>query len=214
MQTAQRTPPAIVIVGPDGKPQTLTIPGSTEEVQQLIAQREELEDQLDDVSDRRTTLAQELSATTDQAARVGLQERLAVLDQRILQIETDLATTGRLITSAPAELVAITEQERMVSSDDGYEEGLFTGIFSVLAFVTVAFLLLKRPWRKARAARTAEVGPESSQRLERLEHGMDAIAVEIERISEGQRFVTRLLSESEPGIGKSKRLAESATPER
>jgi hypothetical protein len=32
--------------------------------------------------------------------------------------------------------------------------------------------------------------------MERLEHGMDAIAIEVERISEGQRFVTKLLSES------------------
>ena len=214
---APTRPPAITIVGADGKPQTLTIPSSTEEVEQLIAQREELEDQLDDVSDRRSTLAQELAATTDQAARVGLQERLAVLDQRILQLETDLGTTGRLITSAPAELVAITEQEHMAESDDGYEAGLFAGGFSVLAFISVALFLWRRPWRRARAARAAagaEVGAESSQRLERLEHGMDAIALEIERISEGQRFVTRLLSEAEPGFGKSKRLAESATPER
>ena len=34
-----------------------------------------------------------------------------------------------------------------------------------------------------------------SARLERLEQGMDAIAVEVERISEGQRFVTKLLAE-------------------
>ena len=207
-------PPAITFVGADGKPQTLTIPRSTEEVEQLIAQREELEDQLSDVADRRSTLAQELAATTDQAARVGLQERLAVLDQRILQIETDLGTTGRLITSAPAELVAITEHERMAESDGDYEGGMFAGGFSVLAFLSVALFLWKRPWKKSRPSRPAEVGPESSQRLERLEHGMDAIAVEIERISEGQRFVTRLLSESEAGFGKSKRLAESATPER
>jgi len=32
-------------------------------------------------------------------------------------------------------------------------------------------------------------------RLERMEHAVDAIAVEIERISEGQRFTTKLLSE-------------------
>ena len=32
-------------------------------------------------------------------------------------------------------------------------------------------------------------------RLERLEHAVDAIALEIERISEGQRFTTKLLSE-------------------
>lgn len=32
-------------------------------------------------------------------------------------------------------------------------------------------------------------------RLERIEHAIDAIAIEIERVSEAQRFTTRLLNE-------------------
>lgn len=37
---------------------------------------------------------------------------------------------------------------------------------------------------------------EVSTRLERMEQSIDAIAVEIERISEGQRFTTKLLAEA------------------
>ena len=37
---------------------------------------------------------------------------------------------------------------------------------------------------------------EQDERHERLELAVDAIAVEVERIAEGQRFVTRLLSET------------------
>lgn len=37
--------------------------------------------------------------------------------------------------------------------------------------------------------------PELLQRLARVEHIVEATAVEIERISEGQRFTTRLLSD-------------------
>ena len=33
------------------------------------------------------------------------------------------------------------------------------------------------------------------QRIERIEHAIDAVAVEVERISEGQRFTTKLLSD-------------------
>ena len=33
-------------------------------------------------------------------------------------------------------------------------------------------------------------------RLDRLTHALDAVAVEVERIGEGQRFVTQLLAES------------------
>ncbi len=36
---------------------------------------------------------------------------------------------------------------------------------------------------------------DTSMRLERIEQAIEAMAVEVERISEGQRFVTRLLAE-------------------
>lgn len=39
------------------------------------------------------------------------------------------------------------------------------------------------------------------ERLGRLEAGVDAIAVEVERISEGQRFTTRLLAERSGDAG-------------
>jgi hypothetical protein len=38
---------------------------------------------------------------------------------------------------------------------------------------------------------------EREKRLERIEMAVESMAVEIERISEGQRFVTRLLAERE-----------------
>lgn len=44
-------------------------------------------------------------------------------------------------------------------------------------------------------ARMRGTGALESPRLERIEQAIDAMAVEIERISESQRFVTRVLSE-------------------
>jgi hypothetical protein len=38
--------------------------------------------------------------------------------------------------------------------------------------------------------------PDVANRLEHMEQAIDAISVEIERISEGQRFTTKLLAES------------------
>ena len=40
------------------------------------------------------------------------------------------------------------------------------------------------------------LSPEVATRLERMEQSIDAIAVEVERISEGQRFTTKLLSDA------------------
>ena len=41
----------------------------------------------------------------------------------------------------------------------------------------------------------AAVPADVVMRLERMEHAIDSIAVEVERISEGQRFTTKLLTE-------------------
>jgi hypothetical protein len=51
---------------------------------------------------------------------------------------------------------------------------------------------------------------EVATRLERMEQSIDAIAVEVERISEGQRFTTKLLAESTntPLPGEAARLAD------
>lgn len=43
------------------------------------------------------------------------------------------------------------------------------------------------------------IPPEVTARLERIEQAVDAIAVEVERISEGQRFTTKLLSDNSRG---------------
>jgi hypothetical protein len=52
--------------------------------------------------------------------------------------------------------------------------------------------------------------------MERLEQAVDAIAIEIERVSEGQRFVTRLLTEgSAPALSVGQKAAEPVRlPER
>ena len=44
----------------------------------------------------------------------------------------------------------------------------------------------------------AQVSPATDARLDRIEHAVEAIAVEVERISEGQRFTTKLLAERSP----------------
>jgi hypothetical protein len=63
----------------------------------------------------------------------------------------------------------------------------------VLALGVPFVRALTRRWEREQA-RTA-VPPEVVARLERIEQAVDAVAVEVERISEGQRFTTKLLSE-------------------
>ena len=50
----------------------------------------------------------------------------------------------------------------------------------------------RRIWR--RHAVTVSMPPELTDRMQSLERAMDAVAIEVERVGEGQRFVTQLLA--------------------
>jgi hypothetical protein len=216
MQTAtpQQTPApdvapkvatAFTTTGADGKQQTLPIPRTKQEIRTIQLQREQISDQLENVSSRRSDIAQELAQTASDAARPGLQQRLQLLDQRILQLEGDLARTGQQLAAASPELVASTEQPNRQGTDDNFGGGFAAGSTSAVAVVGVIILVLSRRWKRRAPRRSSQIDADSAQRLERLENGMDAIAIEIERVSEGQRFVTKLLSES---------LGPASTPQR
>ena len=206
-----RAPVSITVVGADGKSQTIAIPVSESDVEELLAHRQELSDQLSSVTDRRSNLAAEIRRTTDDASRTGLQDRLRLLDNRILQLETDLATVGRQLAAAPAELVSSTRQEpNNRSSEDGFDEGVMAGGFSVFFVSAIFFLFARRRWRRQGSSRRPAIGDDAAC-LERLEHGMDAIAIEIERVSEGQRFVTKLLSEAQHSPLAAQRIPQPET---
>ena len=71
----------------------------------------------------------------------------------------------------------------------------------IIALAIVPITAIGWPLARA-AARRMEEGARNprfpadvSARLERMEQAIDSIAVEVERISEGQRFTTKLLSE-------------------
>lgn len=73
---------------------------------------------------------------------------------------------------------------------------------SLAFFFTMAAIIIGLPIARAFARRmdrkgggTAQIPSEVSAQLAHLNQAVDAIAVEVERISEGQRFTTRLLSE-------------------
>ncbi|HET9011744.1 MAG TPA: hypothetical protein VFN38_08000, partial [Gemmatimonadaceae bacterium] len=66
--------------------------------------------------------------------------------------------------------------------------------------ISVPIIAIGMPLARAYARRLeskppAAIPPEVSARLERIEQAVDAIAIEMERVSEGQRFTTKLLAE-------------------
>ena len=49
--------------------------------------------------------------------------------------------------------------------------------------------------RRLESTPASAIPPDVSARLERIEQAVDAIAIEMERVSEGQRFTTKLLAD-------------------
>jgi multidrug efflux pump subunit AcrA (membrane-fusion protein) len=69
--------------------------------------------------------------------------------------------------------------------------------FAMCAFIAVGFPLV-RAWARRldrRSVVPTGTDAETRGRLERIEQAVDAIAVEIERISEGQRFTTKVIGD-------------------
>jgi hypothetical protein len=80
--------------------------------------------------------------------------------------------------------------------------GLFVplGFFAMVIAIVVGRPLVKSYAKKVEATtRQPQLPGEVVNRLERIEQAVEAIAVEVERISEGQRFTTKLLSETRAG---------------
>jgi hypothetical protein len=66
------------------------------------------------------------------------------------------------------------------------------GAFAVFVYVAAKWAM--RPLKKQKL-QSGAVSQIDDSRFERLEQAVDAIAVEVERISEAQRFSAKLLSE-------------------
>ena len=71
----------------------------------------------------------------------------------------------------------------------------------IVLFICVAASAIGIPVARAYAKRIERgpleptMPPEMKTRLERMEQALDSIAIEVERISEAQRFTTKLLAE-------------------
>jgi hypothetical protein len=67
-------------------------------------------------------------------------------------------------------------------------------VFGTMAVVRFPVV---RAWSRRIEGRHAapEIPPDVALRLERIERAVDSIALEVERISEGQRFVTKVLAD-------------------
>jgi hypothetical protein len=189
-------------------PTAVDVPRTPEELEALANKRSELKQQLESVTDRREELADQLE-DADPAARPGLVERIQMLDERSTRLEREVLQADDAIAvavaggvgQAPDVEAATTVQ---VLTDDGgvSKEVLANAMMAeALAFVLLGVLFYRWVSRRARDRFSRGAGNDSG-RLDQLQNSVDANAVEVERISEGQRYVTKALNEGvQPAVG-------------
>lgn len=193
-----RQPPAVQApVIAEGPAQSQTVTGTPEQVYRgLREKRSELGDQKNRLENERDEIARQLRAgPVGDADRSGLEQRLAQVDQAIAKVSIDIAETNSQVAQAASVPGAIVEEPRR----DPWESGPPVELVAMGMALTAALLLplalarARRLWRSANVV--SVVPPEMIEKIASMERGIDAIAVEVERIGEGQRFVTQLLAE-------------------
>ena len=71
-------------------------------------------------------------------------------------------------------------------------------MFSMIPIVAIGMPIARAYARRLDSKPPASIPTDMAMRFERMEQAIDSIAVEVERISEGQRFTTKLLAERVP----------------
>lgn len=136
-------------------------------------------------------LADQLTPGISNAREEAISDRISATSDRLesLQEQLDHALSGQpLITQTE-----VPFDDRPTIPDEVME-------LIGMSMVTLCIIVLGTPIIRMIARRFERRGhpegaPASTQRMDRLEQAVDAVAIEVERISEGQRYTNRMISE-------------------
>jgi len=118
-----------------------------------------------------------------QATRDGIR---AAMDQMRAELEA-ARSQGRTVTIQPQLPADIIPPQVF---------DVTMAFFAMIAFIVVGLPIARAFARRMdRKGQVAATDPEVSPRLQRIEQAVDAIALEVERISENQRYSTKVISE-------------------
>lgn len=204
MQSVQSPPPPALPLRPAEAPASLTgqeavvvgvnSPSAGEVLRAFEAQRDELRGQLNTLTGERYAIARRLrEGEVSGVDKSGLEARIQQLDTRMLEVNKAIGVADLRVATQKGVPGAYVEP--FTERGGPPREVLQMGFALALVILLPASLAIaRRIWRRGTpAVATAAVSREMDERLSRLEQAMDAVAVEVERVGEGQRYVTRML---------------------
>jgi hypothetical protein len=209
-----RTPPKsqnptpVIVQVPTPPPTPVAVQGLDGLAGQLVA----LEGQLAGLQAQQRDLRSQLrrgpgidrAATAGQLADVSAQ--IAGVNSQIAAVRADIAARVGIAT-VPSFPNFPNFQRR---GPDGDEMTAITIVFMLAVLMPISIGFTRRLWRRGAKSSEPRVDDVIVPRLERLEQAVDAVAIEIERISESQRFVTRILVERPRPAATSSAAASAA----
>jgi hypothetical protein len=127
------------------------------------------------------------------ANRARIEQQIAQIDQQIATIDQTIAGAQADASPDPWQIIGTPPtyvQDRVLPKDIGILSGLFIVCVMLPFAVAVSLRILRRG-----AAKVASLPSDIAERLGRMESAIEATAIEVERIGEGQRYLTRVLGE-------------------
>lgn len=207
MQVTPPTPPTPpTLPTPDVAPEARagqsaleqSVIGPAELLRAMVARRDELRQQLHQLEEKREELTEQLRENRNQGLDItGLESRLKETDLRISGIDQQIALADAEVAKASAVPGAvIPEPPEPQFRRDGPPDGVFVvgGLFTVFVLAPVALAFARRLWKRGMNA-VAAIPADLGDRLRGIEQAVEAMATEVERIGEGQRFMSRLFTE-------------------
>lgn len=202
---------------PDVRTSTPPAPSATQiaaqSLEQLDARRSELRNQLVSLTVRRDLLTQQLR-NADQPGQAQLQAQLKDIGERTNRVNAELNAiddaADKVLRSGPVvapPLPGAPQEVPMIAGPDvapnitvmpGGDPGMERLLRKSMALDGAGFALLLLAvflWGR-RPRRSPKLAVEDSTRIDQLQRAVDVIAVEVERISESQRYLTKVLSEN------------------
>lgn len=213
MQRASRQP--VQGLQPAQTEVEIRVPTNRQELESIVMLRSELRDQLGSITRLRQELTNQIAqanAVNDAASVRDLQGRVRNLEARSRTIEQQILRADEAMSAGIARGVATPETRVTVAAPPpppriiqvgtgGADRELLasTILGMSLLFTFLGIMIHRRAWRRAEK-KFAAAGPGDTAQMRQLQQAVDVIAVEVERIAEGQRFVSRLLSERLEGV--------------
>jgi hypothetical protein len=151
--------------------------------------------------------------------RPGLEARLKDVDTRISAVDQMLAGNAAQIAQAAAVPGAVVQPPSIITQGPPEDVYVLSGLFMVIVLLPLSIAFSRRIWRRSASVVTS-IPREIAERLSRMEQAVEATAVEVERIGEGQRFLTRLFTEGEgaraigSGVPQPLERKQAKSPER